>query len=191
MVNKQHPRQGLGFVRLMLVLSSLCPLFLLWAIRGTKLVPDIYFVAFCLLMALIPTLLLLCRFRVAINNSDEKDINIEEWNDHRVQVLTYLFAMLLPFYREELSTCRDMLAMAAALLFIIVLFYRLNLLYINFLFILFGYRIYEVPPSQSNKENPYARKEPIILITKRRSLPAVKIVKTLRIVDFVYLEKNK
>ena len=35
--------EGLKLARLLMVLSSVSPLFVLWAIRGTTLVPDVYF----------------------------------------------------------------------------------------------------------------------------------------------------
>jgi len=43
-------REGLRVARLLMVLSSISPLFILWAIRGNTLIPDRYFIAFCALM---------------------------------------------------------------------------------------------------------------------------------------------
>jgi hypothetical protein len=43
-VSNSASREGLKVARLMMVLSSISPLFLLWAIRGSKLLPDRYLV---------------------------------------------------------------------------------------------------------------------------------------------------
>jgi hypothetical protein len=43
-VSNSAKREGLKVARLMMVLSSISPLFLLWAIRGSKLLPDRYLV---------------------------------------------------------------------------------------------------------------------------------------------------
>ena len=48
-------QEGLKFARILMVLSSLSPLFILWAIRGNSLIPDFYFVGVCTLMVIVPT----------------------------------------------------------------------------------------------------------------------------------------
>ena len=49
-MNDSHHNEGLKTARLLMVLSSISPLFILWAIRGNSLIPDHYFVGFCALM---------------------------------------------------------------------------------------------------------------------------------------------
>ena len=46
------PSEGLRVARLLMVLSSISPLFVLWAIRGSKLLTDYYLLPFCALMVL-------------------------------------------------------------------------------------------------------------------------------------------
>jgi hypothetical protein len=57
--------EGLKTARLMMVLSSISPLFVLWAIRGSKLLPDRYLVSFCAVMVVLPNLFLWLRIRMA------------------------------------------------------------------------------------------------------------------------------
>ena len=45
--------EGLKAARLLMVLSSISPLFILWAIRGTTLVADRWFIGFCALTRII------------------------------------------------------------------------------------------------------------------------------------------
>ena len=107
--------------------------------------------------------------------------------DNRHQVLVYLFATLLPFYREEIGSFRDLAAMAIALAFIVFLFWRLNLYYLNVLLAVFDYHIYTVGPSAD--DNPYSGKERFILITKRRHLSTGESVNAYRLSNSVFLER--
>ena len=179
-------RDGLGLARLLMVLSSLSPLFILLAVRGNSLFPDIYFIGVCVLMAIIPTIFLYGRIHMAQREKDKRELIVGASEDHRSHVLVYLFATLLPFYREELATCRDLAAMFLALAFIVFLFLYLNLHYMNLFFVIFGYRVFTVSSPQD--ENLYTGREPFILITRRRSLlPGDRLV-AYRLSDTVYME---
>jgi len=50
--------RGLPIARLLMVVSSLAPLFLLWALRGAPSIPDKYWIAICLGLAAFPNLAL-------------------------------------------------------------------------------------------------------------------------------------
>ena len=45
--------EGLRAARLLMVLSSVSPLFILWAIRGNSLIPGSWFAGFCALMGVV------------------------------------------------------------------------------------------------------------------------------------------
>ena len=84
----------MDFIRLMLVLACMAPLFILMAIRGIGLVPwEIYFPSF-LALAIIPNLYLVARIWIAIRNNDRKIIRVINSTDNREQLITYVFAML-------------------------------------------------------------------------------------------------
>lgn len=185
---KAKHREGLKLARLFMVLSSLSPLFILLAIRGNCLIPDNYFIATCALMVIIPNGFLMLRLCIARRNSDKRRLAIGDSDDNRGHVLTYLFATLLPFYREELATFRDLAAMVVALSFIVFLFWHLSLYYMNVLFALFGYRVFTVSPPED--ENPYTGKESLILITRRRSLLSGEHIDAYRLSDNVYVETS-
>ncbi len=179
-------REGLELARLLMVLSSLSPLFILWAVRGNDLIPDVYFIGACVLMALAPTAFLYWRIRVAQRENDKRELTIGASEDQRSHVLVYLFATLLPFYRQEFPTYRDLVAMILALAFIVFLFWRLNLHYMNVCFAIFGYRVFTVSPPRD--ENPNTGREPFILITCRRSLLPDDHLVAYRLSDSVYME---
>ena len=181
-------QEGLKFARILMVLSSLSPLFILWAIRGNSLIPDFYFVGVCTLMVIVPTFFLWCRIRAARKDKDQRELTAGTSENHRSHVLVYLFATLLPFYREELASYRDLAAMIGALAFIIFLFWHLNLHYMNLFFAFRHYQVFTVYPPQDG--NPHTGKESFVLITWRRSLSPGEHVVAYRLSNTVYLEER-
>ena len=179
--------ERLRLARLLMVLSSLAPLFVLMAIRGNCLFPEVYFVAACLALAILPSMFLWWRVRTARRKNDTRSLVTGPTEDHRGHVLVYLFATLLPFYREEIGNYRDLLAMCAALGLIVFLFWRLNLHYLNLFFAIAQYQVFTVSPPED--ENPYTGKESFVLITRRKQLREGEKFVAFRLSDTVYLEK--
>ena len=183
-----HLREGLAIARLLMVFSSLSPLFVLWAIRGNALIQDVIFIMGCSALAVFPTAFLIIRVRTARNEDDAHNVSVGSAEDHRGHVLVYLFATLLPLYGEEMANWRDVAAMLAALIFIVFLFWRLNLHYINIYFAIFNYQVFSVtPPADSNR---YTSRSTVILITRRRHLDAGDSCVAYRLSDTVYLERR-
>jgi hypothetical protein len=178
--------EGLKAARLLMVLSSISPLFILWAIRGNSLIPDRYFIGFSALMVVVPNAFLWLRIRTARKQKDQRHITVGAADDHRDHILVYLFAMLLPFYSEDLGSWRDLGATVAALAFIVFLFWHLNLHYMNLLFAALGYRVFTVyPPADGN---PLTGKTRQAVITRRVSLSPGDRLVAYRLSDTVYLE---
>jgi hypothetical protein len=180
------PREGLRTARLLMVLSSVSPLFILWAIRGTSLVPSVYFVIACATVVLVPNLVLWARLKTARRQKDKKIITVGSADDHRDHILIYLFAILLPFYSEDLGSWRFLISSIVAVGFIVFLFWHLNLHYMNLLFAAFGYRVFTVCPPVDG--NMYTGRAGIALITKRASLASGDQITGYRLSDSVYLE---
>ncbi len=157
--------EGLKIARLLMVLSSISPLFILWAIRGNSLIPDQWFTGFCALMILLPNGFLWLRIWTAKKQADRREITVGTADDHRDHILVYLFAMLLPFYSQNPTSWRDFGATIVALAFIVFLFWHLNLHYMNLLFAARGFRIFTVYPP--NDGNPLTGRAPCALITRR------------------------
>ncbi len=178
--------EGLKAARLLMVLSSISPLFILWAIGGNSLIPDRYFIAFCALMVVLPNIFLWLRIRTAKKQADKRELVVGTADDHRDHILVYLFAMLLPFCSEELGSWRFLGASFAALALIVFLFWHLNLHYMNLIFAALGYRVFTVyPPSDGN---PLTGKTRQALITRRVSLASGEQLVAYRLSDTVYLE---
>jgi hypothetical protein len=180
------PSEGLKTARLLMVLSSISPLFLLWAIRGNKLVPDRYLLPFCAAMLVFPNLFLWIRIKVAIKLKDQRELAIGSAEDHRDDILVYLFAMLLPLYPIDMGNWRDFAALLSALAFIVFLFWHLNLHYMNLLFAIFGYRVFTISTPQD--DNPLSGRGTKVLLTPRISIEAGEHVIGYRLSDTVYFE---
>jgi len=186
-VASSNPRhEGLKAARLLMVLSSISPLFILWAIRGTELFPDTYFLPACGMMVLLPNAFLWWRLSTAKKLRESRELVVGRAEDRRDHLLVYLFAMLLPFYADSLATWRSFSAAMAALGFIVFLFFHLNLHYMNILFAAFGYRVFTLHPKPD--ENPLSGKQSYVLITQRTFLPPDESIVAFRISDNVYFE---
>lgn len=188
MIHHGH-HEGLKVARLLMVLSSISPLFILWAIRGSSLIPDCYFLTFCAVIVVVPNAFLWFRIMTAKKLQERRELVIGSSEDHRDHLLVYLFAMLLPFYADNLATWRTFGAALAALGFIVFLFWHLNLHYMNLLFAALGYRVFTLyPPADGN---PLSGRTAQILITRRVSVLAGDRVTAYRISDTVYFEVNE
>lgn len=174
----------MDFMRLMLVLACMAPLFILMAIRGVGTVPwEIYFPGF-LALALIPNAYLAIRIWVAVRNNDRKIIRVTSTTDNREQLITYVFAMLLPLFQAAVATEQDLYAAGAALLFVIFIFGHMELYYMNFFFALGGYRVLSIRPDPGSGDQSVAH----VLITKRSRIAGADIT-PIRVTDFLLFDR--
>lgn len=183
------PKEGLKLARLLMVLSSLSPLFVFWAIRGNSLIHDLYFVPVCLGFAVFPNVFLYMRICKAKKERDRRQLKIGKVEDHRNHVLVYLFAMMLPFFQVGNNTYREIVAFTTALVFIVFLFWRLNLHYMNIYFAFRGYQVYSV--STPSDGNVHSGRETTVLITYRRYLTPGMELHAYRLSNSVYLESRE
>jgi hypothetical protein len=185
MSNMNHS-EGLKVARLLMVLSSVSPLFILWAIRGSKMLPDWYLFGFCILMVILPNLFLCLRIRAAKHQGVRRELAIGSAEDHRDHILVYLFAILMPFYPIDTGSWRDFAALIAALGLVVFLFWYLNLHYVNLMFAIRGYRVFTILPPKD--DNLISGRASLVLITPRLSvLPGDRII-AYRLSDTVYFE---
>ena len=181
--------EGLRLVRLLVVLSGLSPLFILLAVRGNNVFPDQWFIAGCITFIVIPNAVLLSRILLVKKEKNTHPVKVGSAEDQRAHLLVYLFSILLPFYRQEIGSVRDLAALLVALAFIVFLFWHLNLHYMNIIFTIRGYRIFTVYPPV--EENPYTGKNSFMLITKRSALKSGDNLVVVRLSDSVYFEQRQ
>jgi len=178
--------EGLKLARLLMVLSSLSPLFLLWAVRGVGCIRDAWLWPVCGALIIVPNSVLWLRVRISRLRNDTKMLTVGEADDHREHLLVYLFAMLIPLYDANLGSTRDTLATVAAFVFIVFLFWHLNLHYMNLLFALLGYRVFTIHPRHA--EGGATEHLPFVLLTTRPHLKGGEQIKAFRISNTVFFE---
>lgn len=167
-MNTQHSGtggEGLSVLRFFLVLASLAPLFILWAIRGNTLIPDIWLIPACLILVAAPNVILVRRRNTVRRERATKEVTVGRAEDHRDHLIVYVFTILIPIYALAPDSWRDIYATAAVLVLITFIFWHLNLHYMNIVFAIMGYRVFTVyPPGDSNHASG---KQTVALITRR------------------------
>ena len=163
----------MGLVRFLLIWSSLSPVFLLWALRGTTAIPDKIFVPGCLGLFLVPLVALWLLWKRNVATGNVRTIEVRATQDPKDHLLTYLFAMLIPLWQGSLGTTRDIYATLFALTLVLFIFWHMGLHYMNLVFAIGGYRVYTVlagdaggGDGDNHKLLTYA------VISKRSDIPA-------------------
>lgn len=185
---KARRREGLAFTRLMMVLSSMAPLFILWALRGSALVDDRVLLSVCAGLVLVPLFVLWLRIALARRAADRVPLRVEAADDHRDHILVYLIAMMLPFYSAELGSWRYLAATLCAVGLVVLLFWHLNLHYLNLFFVVFGYRVFTVRAGAG--EGSTHRSPPWVVITRRARLEPGDQLTVVRVSNTVYIEEE-
>lgn len=180
-------REGLPLARMSMVVASLSPLFLLWAVRGIPQICDWVLIPTCVALIVLPNLVLVGRLFLARKAQDTQTKTVGVAEDHRDHLLVYLFAMLLPLWDASLGDARNLAAALVALLFIVFLFWHLNLHYMNLVFAMFNYHVFSIHPP---KAGGIGSDEVFVLITKRTTLPEGAEVIAYRISNHVFWEKG-
>ena len=170
----------------MMALSSISPLFVLLAILGDSLLPDYYFEIGCAVMVIVPNFILGLRIRIAKRNEGPYERQIGRTDSHIYHSIIYLFVILLPFYRQDIDSLRELTAVIVALIIMVFLFWRFNLHYMNLYFIIRGYHVFTVYPPED--AGSHTDDTSWTLITRRSSPPIGKSLIAYRISDTVYLE---
>jgi hypothetical protein len=187
-MNPKASREGLSTARLLMVLGSISPLFILWAFRGSKLICDQWLIPICLAMVVLPNFFLWWRLRTAQRLNEKRSLVIGRAEDHRDHLLVYLFAMLLPFYSQDIDTWRNLWSTLVALMFIVFLFWHLNLHYMNLFFALKRYHVFTVyAPADGN---PLTGRTSFALVTRCVALTEGERISAYVLSDTVYLETD-
>lgn len=187
---KSSPSHGLRVARFLMVIGSLSPLFILWAIRGTHAVPDRWWTTFCLGCATVPNLVLYSRWRIAQKNNDHRVILVRSAKDQSEHLLVYLFAMLIPLFGVDLGHTRDIVAVLVAVVFVIFVFWHMRLHYMNLFFALLGYRVFTVEAATSMTGELEHPAREVVVLSKRSAISPATQMDTIRLSDSVLIEKE-
>lgn len=180
---------GLPFVRFILVWSSLSPVFILWAIRGTNAVDPCLFIGACLVLFLAPTLVLWAFWARAVANDTVRDIKVLKAEDPKDHVLTYLFAMLIPLFQSNLDDLRQLAVAVVAFGMIMFLFWHMKLHYMNFVFAVLQYNIFTVKVDAGATASGPMPPSTWVVISKRGAIPEGEMLTGYRLGGLVLADK--
>ena len=172
----------MDILRFILVLASMSPLFILLAIRGIGIIPFEYYFPGFMFLAIAPNAYMAFRLWQAKKLNDRKIVQIDGYSDRREQLLTFVFAMLMPLFQSGVTTEADLYAALCAFLFVIYIFGNMELYYVNFWIAVCGYRIVEIQASGPGSTSH-------ILITSRKVIPQGLRLTPLRVTDFLLFDK--
>ena len=173
----------MDFLKFVLVLACMAPLFLLMAIRGVAIVPWEYYFPIFLFLTIAPNLYLFVRILYAYKKNDRKPIKIFESTENREHLISYVFAILLPLFQSSVATEQEAYASLCALLLMIFVFGHMELYYMNFALAFAGYKIISLKNSGENHVSH-------VLITKRRNFPEGFEFQPIRVTDFLLFDIN-
>lgn len=184
--------EGLRSFRMLMVLGGMSPLFILWAIKGIPAVDDSVLWPICFLLVLIPNAILYFRIRRIRRNQMRLSAKliVNKATDHREHLLVYLIAMLLPLFDANLTGERDLIAVLIALLVIFLLFWYMNLHYMNLFFLFQGYKVFTIDVVVTVAVHPAIQQEErkYVLLSRRTSIPERIKINADRLSDTVYIE---
>lgn len=177
------------FMRLLMVIGSFSPLFILIAIRGSKVVNNYILIIICLILIILPNIVLCWRINIAKNNKDNKEIRPIKVTYKEETIIIYLFAMLIPLFEANINSIRGLIAVIVAIIFLIFVFWKLNLHYINIFFALLGYGVFIAEIERFLGPNK-TDKVKIVVLSKKELLAGGEPMQTYRISDMVYIKKE-
>ncbi len=170
----RHSESGMPLARLLMVLGSLSPLFVLWAIRGNHDIPDVWWEPACAALVILPNAALIIRWRVATSQGDQRTLTVRASKDQSEHFLIYLFAMLIPLFGVDVGSSREALSVLAATVLIVFIFWHMNLHYINLVFAVLGYTVFTVDVATSSSDKSKTRTA--VVLSKRYRIYRRRIV---------------
>ena len=137
-------KEGLPVIKMMMLLSSMAPLFLLIGLRGIdqKVICDKILWIGISILVIIPLMFTAIRIMAAKKNRDILKVDITQTSNNKDYLFTYLFTVLLPLYSFTITSDRDAFALLFALVVVIFVLWNMNLHFINFFFAMQGYKVY-------------------------------------------------
>lgn len=185
-------RENQKFIKAILVLCSQAPTFAVLAIKSPAdrlqisccpiFKPDLFDVPLApvwflviLSLLIVPHGIVYLKWRYMISQSLTRDIQIPE-RQGAVQpssdyFIAYLFAVVSPFWSMNSTEWTDIAVILFGVAFIFVIYWHLDIHYLNWFFLLKGYRIFRVTPALTGSGGDC---RPFFVITKKFDISQVK-----------------
>jgi hypothetical protein len=183
-------REGFWWLRFVLVLGSLSPIFIVWALRQEDLVPFRLRLSLAIASVIIPNGLLWLRYRSAKATGlagSFQALKVLRLTDRREHLISYLFPIVLSLLTVDVKTWNQLASFLFVLLLTGVIFWHLQLTYVNVWLALVGFRAVQVEREQTAGGKPLL---PIILLTRHRRLKENDEIRAVRITNSLFVQSS-
>lgn len=164
--------------KLILFLSSYSPLFVILFIQSPF--PAKWVAPAMLAVAVVSVAILVGVLRLGTDLNPES-LKVIDASKMDTEAVSYIVTYIFPFMGIDFCSSRVSISMTVVFLVLAILYVNSSLIYINPVLNLLGYHIYEVRSEGA----------PVVLITKRRRIPAELIVRACSLDGDIYLEVER
>jgi membrane protein YdbS with pleckstrin-like domain len=176
--SSRFPRMTI-FAQLLLFISSFSPLFAVFALLDS--LGSGWPSRACAIVAAVGLLVPLIVIPVARKRISPTSLNAVSSQIRDGDTLAYIATYLIPFAAIQAITGRERFALAIFVLMITVIYVRSELFYINPFLAIVGYRLFQVTTPKGSS---------VVLISRRRFLPANISIHARRISGYVWWESS-
>lgn len=168
-------KESFKFLRLIFVIASLTPLFLMWAIKGSPIISNETMILGCAGIIILSNGAIFLRWWIAVKENQVMEAIVESSTDHTEHLVVYLLAVFLAIYSSSISSLREFLATLFALSLIVILFWFSRLHYLNLIFALIGYKTFTV--TRRHPDSNFNKTTKVVVLSKRDQInPNEKII---------------
>ena len=163
-------------IKLLLFISAYTPLFVILLIKNFDYSQIIFWVIITLLI--LADVVLLIIFKISKQWTNQ-EIKINDYTNRTSDALNYVIAYVIAFLAFNINLWQDIASLIILLIVTFVIYINSNLIFVNPLLNLLGYKFYEVTNDYGNKT---------IIITKKEVIKG-KILKVKNFDKMIYLEQ--
>lgn len=147
------------FIRLLMFCSSYVPLILIFSIRNYD--NYRYFTISGIIVSILLTIILLL-VMIVFRQLGRATITLSKINYKSSDLFPYMFSYVLPFLNLNLGSYMDLITIGIFFIMLAAIYINSNMIHINPMLSLFGYKIFEVIDTNNNA---------FVLITREQKLP--------------------
>ena len=175
------------FLRLIFVIASLSPLFIIWGLKGFKQIPDYFLVPAVILVLILSNGIVLYRWAIVKKQNLTVQAQVQDATDHREHLVVYLLAVLLAMFGANAADMRELSALFFALFLIVILFWYSNLHYLNVAFALFGFKTFTATRKVEGNNSISTLK--VVVLTRRSWIEDGESIICYRLSHDIWVEK--
>jgi hypothetical protein len=166
------------WVRILLFISAYTPLLLIFILRYSQVGSRNFWIfTFALFLAnliWIPVFIIARKWNI-------KTFTVKKSKNRTSDALDYIIAYIIVFLGFNFKQWQDVASIAILLIVIFFVYIHSNLIFINPLLNVFGYKIHDVEISEGGN---------IVLITRKFKLVKKQVIEATRMSDSIYLERE-